>query len=461
MRLLHRSSLPLVCLCLLVAACGGGGGSGGEAPPPPAPPVSLATPGVVAVKARANGIGWVLLTEKLRPLGARTTPERQLRIATDGAQAGAPISAPEGWSMIDFAVHPSGQISLVLAGDRTLRLQRRQAGGALIAEADFTDPLAATDPYLGDPLTIYDSSSLLPRGTRDAVRVAAWGEDLVLAFRSGRNAVVAHRLQPGLAGQFLRVWRRLVEPGVFMGGRHITSGTHDPFRSLDNHWHLQLQVDEAQQQIAIAVNLDETELAAGHAAYFDEPDVARVTWGMLATRLDGTGRRLGTTAVDTVKRSELHALRFAGDTLLIGGRVWTERRDDGTGWDGFVARLPRTGAPSLQVLDFDRGDVVLDLAPLPDDRIQVAGASGYWQNPTGGSISEEAQALLAVLPAPGAAAVRIPLPAAPRHNQLRTLSPWQGRWLAGGQENGPGTHSADGQPALLVADGYLRERAAP
>jgi hypothetical protein len=55
---------------------------------------------------------------------------------------------------------------------------------------------------------------------------------------------------------------------------------------------------------------------------------------------------------------------------------------------------------------------------------------------------------------------RLSLAAGPRHNQLRALAPWGagGSWLLGGMENGPGTHSADGNAALLTSDGYLRER---
>jgi len=87
----------------------------------------------------------------------------------------------------------------------------------------------------------------------------------------------------------------------------------------------------------------------------------------------------------------------------------------------------------------------------------VAGFSGYTQNPAGASISEGANALLAQLDAEGRLLQRLALPAAPRHNQLRSLSPWQGTWLLGGLADGPGTHSADTDPSLLRHDGYVRE----
>src|SRR5688572_25334452 len=86
---------------LLLGACGGGGGGSTEPPPPPPPPpLAVATPGVAVVKARGNGAGWVVLSEKLRGLENTTTPDRRLLVSTDGRQAGAPITAPSGWSLI-------------------------------------------------------------------------------------------------------------------------------------------------------------------------------------------------------------------------------------------------------------------------------------------------------------------------------------------------------------------------
>jgi hypothetical protein len=445
---------------LLLSACGGGGGGAGSEPPPPPAPLAVATPGVSAMKARANGSGWVLLTEKLRGLENTTTPDRRLLVSTDGRQAGMPITAPTGWSLIDFAVHPSGQLSVVLSTNKTVKLQRRSANGTLIGESDFTDAQAATDPYLGDPLQIRDSTSLQPHATRDAVRIAPLGEDLVIALRTGRNAVVAHRLAHSGNGQFTRAWRTLVEPGVYIGAIGLTSGTFDPFNSLDNQWKLSLDVD-AQGRSAIAVNLGYTELAEGHAQHFNEPAVRPVENGALATQLNAQGQRLGATVINTLQRSEVHALRWAGDQLLVAGRVRSTNPPDGFGWDAYLARLPAGGGAGggVQVLDFDRGDVILDIAPTADGRLLLAGATGYAQNPAGGSISEDAQPLLALVPAAGGNPTRMSASAGPRHNQLRTLAPWQGRWLIGGFENGPGTHSADADPSKLTADGHLRDRA--
>ena len=87
----------------------------------------------------------------------------------------------------------------------------------------------------------------------------------------------------------------------------------------------------------------------------------------------------------------------------------------------------------------------------------MAGSAGYTQNPNGASISEIAEPLLAVLEADGKVKQRIAMTAGPRQNQLRSLVAYGNNWLVGGFVNGPGTHSADSNPALVTADGFVRE----
>lgn len=53
------------------------------------------------------------------------------------------------------------------------------------------------------------------------------------------------------------------------------------------------------------------------------------------------------------------------------------------------------------------------------------------------------------------------VPVAPRHNEGRFVR-WAGdRLLVGGMLDGPGTHSADGDPSLLRARGFLRQVVVP
>jgi hypothetical protein len=87
----------------------------------------------------------------------------------------------------------------------------------------------------------------------------------------------------------------------------------------------------------------------------------------------------------------------------------------------------------------------------------AAGSTGYTQNPTGASISEEAQPLLLRLNSEGETLQRLSLPAASGHNSVRSLASGSGGVLFGGMQNGPGTHTYDSAPDRITANGFLRE----
>jgi hypothetical protein len=111
------------------------------------------------------------------------------------------------------------------------------------------------------------------------------------------------------------------------------------------------------------------------------------------------------------------------------------------------------------VVDVDRGDALFDAVDLPSGRYLALGTTGYVQNPSGASISEETQPLLVLLDRNGAVLERLMFPDGPRQDQLRTIVSLHDRWLIGGMRNGPGTHSGDTQRQLINADGYVLEMA--
>jgi hypothetical protein len=137
---------------------------------------------------------------------------------------------------------------------------------------------------------------------------------------------------------------------------------------------------------------------------FSEPIAAST--GVLLTRVStADGRRLGSTAIDTLERAELHRVRATPRGFLLVGRVLSAVRPDGSGWNAFTAFVGNDGVPGpYSVIDVDRGDVLFDVAPLPSGRFLALGTTGYTQNPSGASISEAAQPLLALLNTDGSLA---------------------------------------------------------
>jgi hypothetical protein len=238
----------------------------------------------------------------------------------------------------------------------------------------------------------------------------------------------------------------------------ITSGSFDVFGQLENHLRIHVDTD-ALDTLAVGV-VDAPFLNytfRAHAEFFGEPIAA--PQGILLTLVaTGDGRRLESTVIDTRDRAELHGVRAVPNGYALVGRVLTEVRADGSGWNAFTAFVGHDGTRGpYSVIDVDRGDVLFDVAALASGRYLALGTTGYIQNPSGESISEDAQPLLVLLNSDGSVAQNIGYVGGARHNQLTTIAPLNGSWLLGGMLNGPGTHSGDSNPALIVADGFLRE----
>ena len=444
--------------CLAVAFLVGCDGDGaGPKETPAIKPVNLSVSGLTVTKVRTADNAIVLLEERLTSI-FEDGPQRTLAILQSDGQPIQSYIPPAGWSLVDFAVHPSGDISAILTTAREVRIVRLDSNGSIRSDEPFLDPAAVSDPYFNYGGGIKDDYALQPALMHDAARLAPLGESLAVVLRTGRNAIVAYRLDPDVSGAYRRAWRTLVEPGSSIFFLGITSGSFDVFGQLENHLSIFVDAD-AEGTLAIGV-VDAPMFNftfRAHTEYFNEPIAASI--GVLLTRVaSADGRRLGSTAIDTHDRAELHGLRAVPRGFMLVGRVLSEVRSDGTGWNAFTAFVGSDGTPGpYSVVDVDRGDMFFDVAALPSGRYLALGTTGYVQNPSGESISEAAQPLLALLNSDGSLAQNLGYTGGLRHNQLTTIAPLNGHWLLGGMINGPGTHSGDAQRELIVADGFLRE----
>jgi hypothetical protein len=451
------SKIMYALLCLTLAhlvACGGS-----RTQPISSVNVDFAVAGQTVTKARATGDEVVLLEERLTSI-FEDGPQRTLAILKSDGHTVQPYVPPPGWSVIDFAVHPSGDVSVVLTTAREVRVVRLDPTGTVLSDQSLLDADAATDPFFNYAGGLKDDDALQPALMHDAARLAPLGEGLAVVLRTGRNAIVAYRLDPDASGAYRRSWRTLVEPGSSILAIGITSGSFDTFGQLQNHLRIYVDVDsDAPATLAVGVvNVPFSNFTfRAHSEYFNDPIAAST--GVLLTRVSSAdGHRLGSTVIDTHDRAELHGVRATPRGFLLVGRVLSEVRSDGTGWDAFAASVGRDGSPGLySVVDVDRGDVLFDASALPGGQYLAVGTTGYVQNPTGESISEAAQPLLVLLNTDGSLARNLGYAGGARHNQLTTIAPLNGSWLLGGMINGPGTHSGDADPTLIVADGFLRE----
>jgi hypothetical protein len=450
----RTSTVPgaIACLALaLLVACG-------NREVLPINSVDLAVVGQTVTKVRTAGKEVVLLEERLTSI-FEDGPQRTLAMLQSDGHTVQPYLPPPGWSVVDFAVHPSGDISIILTTVREVRIVRLDPTGSIRSDQPFLDPAAPTDPFFNYAGGLKDDDALQPALMHDAAQLAPLGESLAVVLRTGRNAIVAYRLDPDASGAYQRSWRTLVEPGSSILQVSITSGSFDVFGQLQNHVRIFVDVEE---DATLAVGVVNAPMAnftfRAHSEYFSEPIAAST--GILLTRVAaGDGRRLGITVIDTHDVGELHGVRATPGGFVLVGRVLSEVRSDGSGWDAFTALVGHDGTLGpYSVVDVDRGDVLFDVAALPSGQYLALGTTGYVQNPSGASISEAAQPLLVLLNADGSLDKNLGYSGGARHNQLTTIAPLNGRWLLGGMTNGPGTHSGDTNRKLIVADGFLREQ---
>src|SRR4051812_8924058 len=407
---------------VLLVACGVG-------VPPPAKTVDLSVASKTVTKVRTQGNQVVLLEERLTSI-FEDGPQRTLAIFQSDRGTTRSYLPPAGWSIADFAVHPSGDISAILTTAREVRIVRLDPNGSVRSDQQFLDPAAAADPFFNYAGGLKDDDALQPALMHDAARLAPLGESLAVVLRTGRNAIVAYRLEPDVGGAYQRTWRTLIEPGSSILGVGITSGSFDVFGQLQNHLSIFVDVDT---NGTLAIGVVDAPMFnftfRAHTEYFGEPVAPSV--GVLLTRVaSADGRRLGSTAIDTHDRAELHGLRAVPRGFMLVGRVLSEVRSDGTGWNAFTALVASDGTLGpYSVIDVDRGDVLFDIAALPSGRYLALGTTGYVQNPTGESISEAAQPLLALLNSDGSLVQNLGYAGGARHNQLTTIAPLKDHWL--------------------------------
>ena len=454
-RVYHTSTVLCALLSMAVAllvACGDS-----VAPQIDNSSVDLEVVGQTVTKVRTAGNEVVVLEERLNSI-FEDGPQRTLATLQSDGHTVRPYTPPAGWSVVDFAVHPSGDVSAILTTFTDVRIVRLDANGSIRSDQVFLDPSSPTDPFLDYAGGIKADNALQPALMHDAARLAPLGESLAVVLRTGRNAIVAYRLDPDASGAYQRAWRTLVEPGASILLEGITSGSFDTFGQLQNQLRIYVDVDASGTLAVGVVNSQQHNFTfQAHAEYFNEPIAALE--GVLLTRVaTADGRRLGSTVIDTHVHGELHGVRATPGGFALVGRVLSEVRSDGSGWDAFTALVGRDGTPGpYSVVDVNQGDVLFDVAALPSGRYLALGTTGYTQNPSGASISEAAQPLLVLLNSDGSLAQNLGYTGGARHNQLTTIISLNGRWLLGGMTNGPGTHSGDADRALIVADGFLRE----
>jgi hypothetical protein len=131
----RTSTILRALLCFagaLLVACGGG-------ETPPINSVDLEVVGQTVTKVRTSGNEAVLLEARLTSI-FEDGPQRTLAILQSDGHTVQPYTPPPGWSVDDFAVHPSGEISAILTTATDVRIVRLDPNGSIRTDQLFLDP---------------------------------------------------------------------------------------------------------------------------------------------------------------------------------------------------------------------------------------------------------------------------------------------------------------------------------
>jgi hypothetical protein len=113
-----------------------------------------------------------------------------MRSLTAAGQPARSTAPPADHHLPNVASHPSGELTVLTSSPSGYRLSRTRADGTALGVHDVEAPAIDADPaarHAGAP------TGPITAGTRDAGRIAAIGEEVVLATRTARESVIAYR----------------------------------------------------------------------------------------------------------------------------------------------------------------------------------------------------------------------------------------------------------------------------
>lgn len=400
----------------------------------------------------------LLLEEVLVGFSARSGPSRIRRLAT-GATPERSWAAPDGFGIADATCHPSGELSAVLVGDdASVSLARLTPDLALIALSPLHDPDIVDDPFnSGVGETDLRAHVLFSLAT--AARIAADGEDVVVAVDNIANEVIAYRLS--FAGGWSLPRRAVIEPPVGLTPLLPIGGSFDTFGAMDAWFRPLLDVD-SEGNAYVAIWASPRRIQRHAAAFADHlrplssaPDSA-LDSDILLTKVDRSGARAWSRVVGTAHEDEPYAIRAASDSVAVVGRARRNPGFDNTFWDAFISVSSPQGEPlGTRVLQLNGSSILLAVDGLGDAGWVVGGSDGWAQNPDGLSVVSSGNKILFELPTLDSAPVQLPLPTGPRHNEIRSVVAGTGFVSFAGHEDGPVMHTGDADPTQIHATGVV------
>ncbi len=306
-------------------------------------------------------------------------------------------------------------------------------------------------------------------GPRDALRVGPLSEaspkvvcdgaDTVVSLMSEDFAVLVYRLQDGSAAP----QRTLVGPATGATPYLPIGGSYDDFDAMVAPYVIHLALAPS-GRVFVAWLADRTRVLRYNEAFGTELDLVRAelypregTYDSFVSGVDRDGTRAFTSVIGVPDvEDELFGLVAGPERVAVIGRHRRELGRDNVELHAMVSELDHDGRRAA-VTSIDLEDSALaQTAAYDGETLYVGGTEGWRQNPSGRSVFTPGSPFLVRLHGPGRRVVeRVEgVPTTSGHAELRTMIFAEDRWLIGGHENGPLTHTADADPSRVRSDAW-------
>lgn len=443
-----------------------------DAPPPPPFARRLPDHAVVAWVAAGETAAW-WIEERLTAIpwrsGDREVGPRRLVRASGDAPSRTIYEPAAQERLITAVLHPSGAWSAAVAtADFGVALVRGAADGAVRARRILDDPALAADTaaWRGDEAP---SRLMLNARSEDSLRLATDGEDVVLTLTTRWDSALAYRWR-WAGGDWARGPRTLLAPASPLPVFIPDTASYDVFDAVLNPWSTHVCVD-ATGTAQVALWVDHPRLRAINAAFgtthslrVDGPPMVERPSDILVVPVARSGARgaarvVGVANVD----DEAYGIACGGTRVAVVGRHRREVGRDNTELHALLALLDGANAePVVRSFDGDQNAIAQTVTLDDDGTVWVGGTESWTQNPVGVSVSGPGRPLLLRWRGgAGDAPTRVSLPTLRGHAELRAVV-MGGRalWL-GGIEDGPVTHTFDGDRAALRGGGWAHALPVP
>jgi len=304
---------------------------------------------------------------------------------------------------------------------------------------------------------------------RDALRVSPLSEaspkivcdgaDTVVSLMSEDFAVLVYRLSEGSDAPR----RTLVAPATGVTPYLPIGGSYDDFDAMVAPYVTHLALAPS-GRVFVAWLADRTRVLRYNEAFGTQLDLVRAelypregTYDSFVAGVDRDGTRVFTSVIGVPDvEDELFGLVAGPERVAVIGRHRRELGRDNVELHAMVSELDHDGRRAA-VTSIDLEDSALaQTAAYDGDSLYVGGTEGWRQNPSGRSVFTPGSPFLVRLHGPARRVVeRVEgVPTTSGHAELRAMFHGEGRWLIGGHENGPLTHTADADPSRVRSDAW-------